>query len=36
MTLAQRIVRAIALVANLHPVAREVLDEWFDNDHERT
>lgn len=32
MTIGRRIVAAIAAFANLHPVAREVLTDWFDED----
>lgn len=34
MTIGRRIVRAIAAFANLHPVAREALIDWFESEEE--
>lgn len=34
MTVSRRIAEIVAAFANLHPVAREALTEWFDADEE--
>lgn len=35
MTVSRRIVEIVVAIANLHPVAREALREWRDEEEER-